>query len=915
MLETAEALLGVDPARMAELCEDAQLLAESVGDDYLRALARHRLGDALRAAGRNNDACALFDEARRTFELLGHPLEAARTRVGWVFAAANLGRLSEVLQTARKARVVLSHYHDDRRLANLELNVGNACLEYGHYKTALHHFTQAMRVFGALGPGGQIGWARSKANRGLALTRLGRYQEAVGELEIAREVFRAANENAGYARVARTLGMNYRDRGRYTRALRSFEEARSLFIRLGAGAETVMMVRDTADCYLQLNRPADALAILADIESEPTLSDNVHDLLGVAVRKAAAQWMLGRAEAARTTLENAERDYASAGLEARAWLAVEQAAMLLAQGAAAQALVHARAARAVAKSSGRGLLAANSRLVEAAALVDLNHYGRARTVAADALMACRRLDAASLVAGAEELLGRIAEASKRPTAAKRHYLNAIEQLEREQSNVIFEFRDTFALGRYGPYERLASLEVTQGRSVAALSVAERAKSRALIDAIDGKVELRPRGNGRRLARDLARAREDYAAAKARSARRADSSADGASTDHRTLPVLEARIAALRQQLQLAVAAEDVNDLYGSHDDVELPQVATDHLLVEYFASGNDLIRFEIRERRVDARTLPGAKPHVDRLIHAFRANVSLRASANASAPHLNQQARAILSRLYERLLGDLDLDRIGGLIVVPDGPLHYLPFQALHDGSAYVVERLAVSYAPSLRLLQICRNRSHRRSRGALVFAHSADGLLHHVEKEAEAVARVLSAPTYVDAAATRRQLIESGSSSSIVHLAAHGEFRGDAPLFSHIQLADGPLSVADVFDLRLRANLVTLSACETGRSHLGGGDELVGLVRAFLYAGAARLVVSQWRVNDPATTALMARFYEALGRRETYAQALQTSQRAWLTDHDHESDLSHPFYWAGFQLIGDGAGHLYRSRLRTRAA
>ncbi len=118
------------------------------------------------------------------------------------------------------------------------------------------------------------------------------------------------------------------------------------------------------------------------------------------------------------------------------------------------------------------------------------------------------------------------------------------------------------------------------------------------------------------------------------------------------------------------------------------------------------------------------------------------------------------------------------------------------------------------------------------------------------------------------------------MHLAAHGEARLDNPTFAHLQLADGQLTTADVFNLALDGALVTLSACETGRSVVTGGDELIGLARGFLYAGAATLVQSLWRVEDGSTARLMERFYRqpaprpAQGRRPTGERSSACSPR-----------------------------------------
>jgi CHAT domain-containing protein len=209
-----------------------------------------------------------------------------------------------------------------------------------------------------------------------------------------------------------------------------------------------------------------------------------------------------------------------------------------------------------------------------------------------------------------------------------------------------------------------------------------------------------------------------------------------------------------------------------------------------------------------------------------------------------------------------------------------------------------VSYAPSAALYSLCRARGLNIEGDSLVLAHSREGRLPFVLKEAEAVAEVLGTKPYLEAGATRKLIMTAGA-KGVVHIAAHGQFRPDAPLFSSIELADGPLTTADVFDLDLGAPLVTLSACETGRAIVGGGDELVGLARAFLYAGASGLLVSQWRVDDDTTAALMTSFYKALVGGSNPAEALRQAQVAAIDRTMPQNRRPHPLLWAGFQFIG----------------
>jgi CHAT domain-containing protein len=134
---------------------------------------------------------------------------------------------------------------------------------------------------------------------------------------------------------------------------------------------------------------------------------------------------------------------------------------------------------------------------------------------------------------------------------------------------------------------------------------------------------------------------------------------------------------------------------------------------------------------------------------------------------------------------------------------------------------------------------------------------------------------------------------ADVLHLACHGYFRPDNPLFSSLRLADGWLTVRDAYDLDLSCDLVTLSACETGVSAIAPGDELIGLARGFFSAGAPALLVSLWRVDDHITADMMASFYKQLREGDGPAAALRHAQRELLERHPH------PFFWSPFVLLG----------------
>ena len=210
-----------------------------------------------------------------------------------------------------------------------------------------------------------------------------------------------------------------------------------------------------------------------------------------------------------------------------------------------------------------------------------------------------------------------------------------------------------------------------------------------------------------------------------------------------------------------------------------------------------------------------------------------------------------------------------------------------------MIERFEISYAPSATVYALCQERGPSGRKTAAVFGVE-DPLIPSAAAEARAVAeRLPGSVARVGEDATVEALRRDAPESGVVHLACHGLFRSDNPMFSALKLHDGWLTAADAMSLDLPAALVTLSACESGRGEVIGGDEVLGLTRAFLGAGAATLVVSLWLVQDETTARLMGDWYGRLRDGEGRAAALRAAQLRVKEHHPH------PYYWAPFVLIG----------------
>ncbi len=329
-------------------------------------------------------------------------------------------------------------------------------------------------------------------------------------------------------------------------------------------------------------------------------------------------------------------------------------------------------------------------------------------------------------------------------------------------------------------------------------------------------------------------------------------------------------------------------------------LSSDQLLLAYFLYEEKLIIFAITAGQLVTFENPGGMKQLRRLLPTLHAHLQPGGWADAQNPP-QQAIRQMLKKLYDLLIAPAAAmlpAQSRFLTIVPYGPLHTLPFHALYDGSRFLIEEFQVNYLPASSLLRPSTVESAQASQSSLIFGYSGHGHLQRAIDEAKTLAAMLDGRCYLEEAATIARLIEEAPGSPIIHLATHGHSRLDAPNFSSVLLADGQFNAIDAFSLNLQGcELVTLSGCETGLALSGGGDEQLGLGRAFLAVGADTLVISLWPVEDNATNDLMQLFYQNLLCGDSKAQALRAAQRALL--HGTVPAYAHPYYWAAFRLVG----------------
>ncbi|HID30527.1 MAG TPA: CHAT domain-containing protein [Desulfobacterales bacterium] len=252
----------------------------------------------------------------------------------------------------------------------------------------------------------------------------------------------------------------------------------------------------------------------------------------------------------------------------------------------------------------------------------------------------------------------------------------------------------------------------------------------------------------------------------------------------------------------------------------------------------------------------------------------------------------------EPLLADVDL-----VYFFPHGPFHQLPLHALTVNGKPFIERWAVAYAPSVSVLESTLSRpKHEGTVLVMGYAPPDDPrkrLTKLILKEASEVATYFHTLPVPPEDANAEMLRKHGESARLIHLSCHGKFDHQDPLNSGIKLADGRFNARDWLRLRLRADLVTLSACQTGISDIRPGDDLVGLMRAILFAGSSSLLMTLWSVDAPTTRDWMLEFYRNIWSEDgrQIADKATAFRNATLELRKNHAD---PYFWAPFVLVGN---------------
>lgn len=875
-------------------------IGEIADDAKSRILGLHGQGEVERVRGRAQEAMPFLQQGLQEAVAASEQGDAARLSGSMGLARLQLGEYSAAVAVFEQQLATFEALGDTKGRGQAESNIGIALGTLGRYAEAAEAFQRSLELMQAAKYAPGI--ARAYNNLGLAHEYVGNYGAALEELERSLEMKEAAGNKPELPTTLKNIGQIYSLQGAPQRALDHFQRSRAIAEEIGQKLEAAEALQDEGSTLFDLGRTQEGVATL---EKSLALAEEIKTpeaIMSVAAPLADAYRRLGdRARALSLLQHSLDLGGRTEDIPPVVPTLRQIATLKLEGGHATEALDLAE------------------RAAESARQYEL------REEVWPALL---------IAARAEEALGRAEQ-------AERTLREAVDVIEDLRANAVGPESDraAFLISRAAPYQELVALLADSGRSWEALTVAERDKGRVLLEvlaggrtAIDSALSEHDRAEERALEGALLAANSELRALRLSSkpdadrATRLDSrraEARRALEDFRTGQyAAHPELRVMRGQ-SLPLGRDDARRLVADGHTVLLEYVLTEKRAYVFILSGGPS-----GEPSLDVRRLDVESAELTRLAQDLRERCGSR-DLDFGTP---------AARLYRALVSPAR-DVLRGarrVIVVPDGALWDLPFQALlSPRGRFLIEDVTLSYVPSLSVLKDMQAhpRARARAEGALLAIgnpelgtaaarRSGSALLSspleplpETEAQVRDIARLYdphASTVRVGAGARESWLKAELPHYRILHLATHGVLDGSSPLYSELVLAapapgdrdDGILEAREILDLDLKADLAVLSACETGRGRVGAGEGLIGMTWAFFVAGCPTTVASQWKVEAAATNRLMVAFHRELQSGHAPADALRLAALTQL----RRPEERHPFYWAGFVAMGDADAPVVRA-------
>ena len=890
------------------LAEAAVLIAKRLKRKEFLALALRQKANALYSSGDNRTAIEYHEQAFRLYESEEQWREAARTLSTSIQPMILLGEYDKAFQAAERAREIFTRLNDPWRLARLEINVGNIYHRQDRFEESIAHYE---RAYAGLMPYKDAeGIAVVLSNMAVCLISLNDFQRALATYQGARSFCQQNNMPLLVAQADYNIAYLYYLRGEYSRAIEALYAARRACEATGDAYHFALCHLDLSDIYLELNLSEEAREIAHEGFLRFEKLGMGYEAAKTLANEATAYGQQGKTVQALERFAKARSMFGREKNRVWPWLIdLYQGLLLFHEGRYFEARRLCVAAAAFFDQSALSGKAVLAHLLLARIALQVGDSAEAHKQTNESLARLAGLQTPVLAYQAHLLEGQIAQARNDRHAAHQAYLEARKALEALRSRLQGEeLKISFGKNRMQVYEALVDLYIagdgTETSTEEALACMEAAKSRSMIEMIFQSGQSLPLGEAGQsdLVRRIRDLREElnwyYHRIELEQLRPEEKS-------HQRLGSLREKAQLQEKELMRTLrelpAHERENATLEAPADFSLAKLQAhlpqDTTLVEYFSAGERLVAAVIT--RKDIQILPvTVLSRVAHFLQLLRFQLSKFRMGNEYvrrfAEPLLSATHSHLETLYSELIAPLRPFFEGRhLIVVPHGLLHFLPFHALRNGEQYLCDAFTVSYAPSATVFSWCQEKPASANLSSLVFG-IADERAPQILEEAQSVAALLpKSSLHVGDRATSSVLREEGPQSGLLHLATHGIYRQDNPMFSGIRLGDGYLNLYDLYQMRLNARLVTLSGCATGMNFVAAGDELLGLQRGLFCAGATTLLLSLWDVHDQSTSLLMQLFYREFLETGNMAGALQHAMQELRRQN------AHPYFWAPFVLVG----------------
>jgi CHAT domain-containing protein len=898
----------VDVAQAFQLANAALVIAEQLGDKESMAKALRAKANTLYAQGENARAVDLHQQAVTLFDVLGKTSEVARTLSGSIQPLLLMGEYNRAFAAAERARKIFADEGNTWRLARLDINIGNIYYRQDRFAEAIACYERAYH--GLPAKEDPEGVAVVLTNMATCYISLSDFSKALETHEKASKFSQEHGMPLLKAQADYNIAYLYFLRGEYSRAIEMYRARRLAFKKVGDLYHLALCNLDLAELYLDLNLAGEAAELAQQAhDGFHNLRNGYEDAKSLAFSAMAASQQ-GHAFQALQLFSQARELFVKE--KNRAWpslIDLYRALVFFNEGR----FFEARRLGSEALEALRTLNLANkavmAELLLARIALRTDNIRQAAVHCEAALQNASDLQIPMLAHAAHLLMGNIHSAQNDREKAYASYQAAREALESLRSGLHREeLKIAFIKNRLEVYEDLVELCLARSTQPASLEEAlgyiEQAKSRSLMDLFvrPARAASAQDSGQSELVRSIRDLREElnwyYSLIE-----REQLQPEAPSPD---------RIANLQRQARtrendllrmLHEASESDAEQAGLQRPTNVPvpailaRIPAGTLLLEYFRIRDRILVCLLgRETlQIFPVTLESRVANFLRLLQfqlsKFRLDPQYLSAFQSS---LVQATQAHLAELYNELVSPIRAQlRCMHLVFVPHGLLHYVPFHALFDGKSYLVDQFTVSYAPSASIYALCQSREGNSSGPSLVLG-IPDPLAPAIAEEVRALTDVLPrAELFLGQQASESTLRSKGPVSRIIHIATHGYFRKDNPMFSAIRLGGSFLSLYDLYQLRLPVELITLSGCATGLNVVAAGDELIGLARGLLHAGAQSLVLSLWDVHDQSTAKYMRIFYRHLGEGNTKPAALRAAML------ELRQSYPHPYQWAPFILVG----------------